>query len=317
MSEQKRKQVIFSIVVPVYNVELYIEKCIESLLAQDFEAYEILLINDGSTDASLQICEKYANGNGKIKLFDKENGGLSDARNYGLHEACGMYVLFVDSDDYIENDIIRVMYNEIYQHDFPDVVLYNYFLIEHACKTARKSYATVPGELMKADALILSELKCRNLPVAACFGAYKRELLVENDLYFVKGILHEDERWSPQVLLKANIIYKSPTLFYNYVKHENSITTKRDKTQNGIDLMETSEVLDTLIEDDWSHELSMWFKNRIAMLYMKAVSMGRLYRVKKINRTLPFNYSCTLKDKVKSIIFIISPRLYYCLDKIF
>ena len=260
MSESEMKQVIFSIVVPVYNVELYIEKCIKSLLSQDFDEYEILLINDGSTDSSLKICEKYANINEKIKLFNKENGGLSDARNYGLNEACGRYVLFIDSDDYIENNILSVLFEEICEHNCPDVILYNYYLVEETGKTARKSYVTAPGELMKADEIVLSELKYRNLPVAACFGAYKLELLIDNDLYFEKGILHEDERWSPQVLLKAGEIYKSPTIFYNYVKHDNSITTKTDKTQNGIDLLATCDVLDKLIDADWNHELVLWFK---------------------------------------------------------
>lgn len=317
MSEHEMNQVIFSIVVPVYDMELYIEKCIKSLLSQNFDAYEILLVNDGSTDSSLKICDKYANANEKIKLFNKENGGLSDARNYGMREARGKYVLFIDSDDYIENNILRVLYDEICEKNYPDVVLYNYYLVEETGRSARRSYVTATDELMKADEVVLSELKCRNLPVAACFGAYKRELVIENSLYFVKGILHEDERWSPQILLKADEIYKSPTIFYNYVKHENSITTKRDKTQNGIDLMETCEVLDKLTEADCNSEIRLWFKNRIAMLYMKAVSMGKLYRVKKISRTLPFKYSCTSKDKVKSIIFMISARLYCWFDKIF
>lgn len=315
--EAHNSQIIFSIVVPVYNVESYVEKCIKSLLSQNFNSYEILLINDGSTDSSLKICKKYVCGNGLIKLFNKENKGLADTRNYGLKKSRGEYVVFVDSDDYIEKDILRTLYNEICNNDYPDVLLYNYYLIEGEAKTEKKSYVTESGRLEEAGRCVISELKRRNLPVAACFGVYNRDFLVKNKLFFDVGILHEDERWTPQVLFAAREIYKSKTVFYNYVKRKNSITTKTDKYQNGIDLIETCKVLDSLIENCENTQLKLWFRNRIAMLYMKAVSMGKLYKTKRVNRILPIKYSCTVKDKMKSIIFMISLRLYCWLDKIF
>ena len=92
----------FSFVVPIYNVEAYLERCIESIISQTYGDFEVILVDDGSPDSSLEICRKYEKMDDRISVYSKENGGLSDARNYGLARASGEYVIFVDSDDYID-----------------------------------------------------------------------------------------------------------------------------------------------------------------------------------------------------------------------
>ena len=111
----------FSIIVPVYNVRKYVTECIESILKQSYDNYEVLLINDGSTDGSGDICEKYTVKNKKIKVFHKKNGGLSSARNFGLEKATGDYVVFVDSDDYIAPWSLSEFYKVLKNRDF-DVI---------------------------------------------------------------------------------------------------------------------------------------------------------------------------------------------------
>ena len=112
----------FSIIVPVYNVEKYLSKCIQSLIDQDYNDYEILLIDDGSTDKSGIICEQYAKKYENIYVFHKKNGGLSDARNYGLQKALGDYILFVDSDDWIKKDILKEFSDIIENNKAVDVI---------------------------------------------------------------------------------------------------------------------------------------------------------------------------------------------------
>ena len=102
---------LISIIIPVYNVEKYLDKCINSVLMQTYKNIEILLINDGSTDSSGQICESYAKKDSRIKVIHKENGGLSDARNVGIEHSTGSYIMFVDSDDYIDCNMASVLYN--------------------------------------------------------------------------------------------------------------------------------------------------------------------------------------------------------------
>lgn len=108
---------LISVIVPVYNVEKYLEKCIDSIVNQTFDHLEIILVNDGSTDHSLEICEKYKVQDKRIKVIDKKNGGLSDARNVGTQVAMGKFITFVDSDDFIDSDMITYLYHLITQAD--------------------------------------------------------------------------------------------------------------------------------------------------------------------------------------------------------
>lgn len=115
-----------SIVVPVYNVERYIAKCVESLLNQDYSNYEIILVDDGSTDGSPKLCDKYANANDNVVCLHKSNGGLSDARNYGTCHATGDYISYVDLDDYVDTDYISSMI-EAMRGDSVDIVISSHF----------------------------------------------------------------------------------------------------------------------------------------------------------------------------------------------
>ena len=106
-----------SIIVPVYNVEKYLKKCVDSILGQTFTDFELLLIDDGSTDNSGSICDELAKTDNRIKVIHKENGGLSDARNIGIEVAKGDFIGFIDSDDYIDEDMYAFLYNNILKYD--------------------------------------------------------------------------------------------------------------------------------------------------------------------------------------------------------
>lgn len=120
-----RKKPKISIIVPVYNVEKYLERCLDSILSQSFNAFELILVNDGSTDNSYKICEKYSYNDKRIKLINKENGGLSSARNAGIEASQGEYIGFIDSDDYIDKFMYEILYNYA-EKNKSDIVICKY-----------------------------------------------------------------------------------------------------------------------------------------------------------------------------------------------
>ena len=311
---------LFSIIVPVYNVEKYIEKCLSSLKRQiKFDEYEVIVVNDGSKDGSEEIVRHFCDTYDNFKLINQKNGGLSDARNTGVKNSKGDYIIFLDGDDFFSENALEKLSQEIKQHNFPDII-YTYYtnVVGNQNKVKHNFYSQV-DKLYDSKEFMKYELKRRWLPIAACFGVYKRTLLIDNDLMFCKGILHEDERWSPIVLLKSQTVYTSDASFYHYVRHENSITTQKDRTQNGIDIIYTAVYLQKVAIDIEDKELRKLFLNLIAMLYLKGTTIGNLYRKgykKYIDRKFPIKNACTKKDIIKSLLFLISPVSYKKVESI-
>ena len=305
---------LLSIIIPIYNVEKYLQKCIESVLSQDINDYELLLIDDSSTDNSLNIAKDYEN-RVNVKIIEKnKNSGLSDTRNIGLKEANGKYILFLDSDDYIEEGSISIIYNIVQDQNEPDVLYFGFYEENENTTEKRYGYKSVKNHLYSGVEFAKNELAQRALYAAACFGVYKKEFLISNNLFFKVGIFHEDELWTPQVVIKAETIYTSDYAYYHYVRHNNSITRKKDKTQNGIDLINSCKELDCLLEQIEDHQLYKLMNNHIAMLYMKAMTEGKLFEKEKrknIVRSYPLKKTCFAKDNAKAILFFLSLKLYY------
>ena len=178
---------VISVIVPVYNVEKYLEKCVQSVLAQTFKEIEILLIDDGSKDASGRLCDQYALKDGRIRVIHKENGGLSDARNRGIMEARGDYLSFIDGDDYIEPDMLGSLYDNLIREN-ADVAMCGIFS-EYADRIQRTypndEYIVLDG--IQAAGLVLEGNK---VSVNAVNKLYKREIF--ESLRFPVGKLSED-----------------------------------------------------------------------------------------------------------------------------
>ena len=307
---------MFSIIVPVYNTEKYLNKCIQSILTQSFSDYELIIIDDGSTDSSLFIAQKYA-GN-KVKIFqNRVNLGLSSSRNKGIDNSLGEYILFIDSDDYIDENALMNIKNIIYNNKFPDIIYTGFIEERPGCSAKNYGYVSEKNRIYTNYEFMKGELEKRNLYAAACFGIYKRSVIVDNNLYFKPGIFHEDELWTPQVLYKSKWIYLSELSYYHYVRRKDSITKVKDKTQNGIDLIQSCMELINIFSTVQDDELRKLMYNHVAMLYMKAMCRGRLYRreySQLLDRSMPLKYSSTLIDKIKACIFFLCPYIYYILD---
>lgn len=303
-----------SVVVPVYNVEKYLEKCLQSLIEQCYSDMEIVVVDDKSTDRSLCIAKKYEKYN-NVKVISKEkNTGLSDSRNVGIRESRGQYIMFLDSDDYVEDGCFFKIQEIVKKENEPDIVYFGYSEEYESTneKYIKYGYVSQKDKIYTGEEFAIAELKQRNLYAAACFGIYNREFIVRNNLYFESGLLHEDELWTPQVILRANKVYTSDYVFYHYLRRNGSITRSGNKTKHGQDMLCICKKLDILANEIKNPELKKYMDNHIAMLYMKGMTEGRLYQTNmEIDRFYPLRKVCFKKDRAKAILFAFSLRLYY------
>ena len=210
----------FSIVVPVYNVEDYLEQCLESLQAQDFQDFEAVCVNDGSTDNSRRILAEWEERFPQMKVIDRENGGLSAARNTGLKASTGEYVVFVDSDDWVEPTMLSRLADETNGED----------MVCFACqRTDNEKFDVMKREQGNGwDYFNRHALEHREVAFVCVWQrCYRRQFLLDNDLWFREGILHEDNQFTPRVCLKAQNIKVIPDVLYNYRIRPGSIMTTR------------------------------------------------------------------------------------------
>lgn len=218
-----------SVIIPVYNTEKYLEKCLDSITNQTYQDFEIVIINDGSIDNSQKIIDKYLNKyQNKIKCINKENGGLSSARNYGIEVARGDYIIFVDSDDYIRKDLFEQLLPYI-QKDI-DLVKYKLIKVSEEYKELKRvdgpNFDEVTGE-EGFNKLVFNDV----LLEPACLYLYKRDIFIKNNLRFSENAYHEDFGLVPIILLYAKSIVSINFYGYYYLQANNSITRNEDYTK--------------------------------------------------------------------------------------
>lgn len=225
---------LVSIIIPVYNVEKYLDKCVTSVLNQSYRNIEVILINDGSIDKSLEICKELQRSDNRVKVIDKENGGLSSARNAGLKQALGEYVLFLDSDDYYDdidglNQLILSLTKEKV-----DVLNFHYKKYFEESREFQKVFSDVNisefYSLRSYNERLLWLISNSQYIASACNKLIKRELLIDNNLFFEDGLLSEDIEWTLKLAICSKSIGIHNSDFYVYRQRSNSIThTVSDK----------------------------------------------------------------------------------------
>lgn len=216
---------LVSVIVPVYNVEKYLERSIDSILAQSYENIEVILVNDGSTDNSRLILSKYEMVySSKLVVYDKSNGGLSSARNFGLDKANGEYILFVDSDDTIDRNMIANMMKMIKKYNC-DIAFCGRF-DEYSDKQV-KNYTFDKSIIFSNKEVIKNMLIRNNMDFAAWDKLYKKELW--ENIRFPDGINHEDMYTIPYIINKAKRIVHVGIPYYHYYHRTGSITTTVDE----------------------------------------------------------------------------------------
>lgn len=211
---------LVSVIVPVYNVEQQIDRCVQSICSQSYDNLEILLIDDGSSDSSGSICDEWESKDSRIKVFHKINGGLSDARNYGIDRAAGELLMFVDSDDYIAADIVEVLYGLLVEHD-AEISICDPV---HVSEGESASFCHVEPAVVLNPYDAVKELLYQTSFLTAAWGKLYMASCFSK-VRFPIGVLFEDSAIMYRVLERAHGVVYTPSRLYAYCHRKNSITT--------------------------------------------------------------------------------------------
>lgn len=211
-----------SIIVPVYNVEHELSRCVDSILNQSYTNIEVILVDDGSTDRCPSICDAFVMKDRRVRVIHKPNGGLSSARNAGLREASGEWILYVDSDDYILNDSCERLIAVGAKYDC-DIVSADAIREFNGGREYMVHGSLADGKCYPSRDFIIKTVKPCEWYAPAWLNLYKRSFLIENNLFFVEGLLHEDMEMQPRVFLAAKTVAYCAYPFYRYVDRASSI----------------------------------------------------------------------------------------------
>lgn len=217
------KKIKISVIVPIYNVEKYLVRCIESLLNQTFNYFEVLLIDDGSIDNSSEICKKFCTRDTRIKYFYKKNGGLSDARNYGIERSNGNYLIFVDSDDYVDRNYLLYLYKAVEEKD-ADIAICSFKNVNEQGKVLSVTNVSA-NSVMSGRKLLANYLSGKdNISDEVAWNKiYKRKIFKK--LRYPKGHIYEDEAIITQILWNVKKVAFVEQSLYYYVQRGGSITS--------------------------------------------------------------------------------------------
>lgn len=230
-----------SVIVAIYNIREYIDRCVKSIVYQSYKNLDIVLVDDGSTDGSSTICDKWAKKDKRISVIHKTNGGLSDARNKGLKRAKGKYICFIDGDDYLEEEMVNLTYNSAVNNN-ADIVIYSSYSVSARDKVRKQ---------LISSKKIYSGTEVMNILFKECIGTlprnksdyevgfspwgrmYKRKLLVDNKVFFKseRVLIYEDLMFLLDlmpIVKKAVVLNKA---LYNYCENTDSLTRKADSTR--------------------------------------------------------------------------------------
>lgn len=306
----------YSIIIPVYNVEKYIDKCLKSISEQTYDKFEVIIVNDGSPDESVKIINKYVKKDKRFHLYDKENGGLSDARNYGLKQAKGDIVLFIDGDDYIDKDLLLKLNDEFLIDRDIDVVRFQLRLTNDFGEILEQPGYKVFSNMSSSDAY---KILLENIYVDVAWGyAYRRNFFINNKFEYAKGRIHEDLGLTHLILVKAKNISSIDYVGYNYVQREGSIMNTSNRKQN------LRKVYDTLYHFDnylkiLKNDSSVTQENKDLLLkyvFQSVIGRARILQekdlrkyIKEIKKRKPYKIlpTITIKDKIKRLV------VKYCL----
>lgn len=302
---------LVSVIIPVYKVENELRRCVDSVLSQTLTDIEIILVDDGSPDGCPQICDDYADRDSRIKVIHKVNGGLSDARNNGLNKATGDYVMFVDSDDYIETDSCERLYLTAVSCD-ADMVLGDWRICPG--QNNPDHYALLEeGRVYSASDFILTALEAGEWYPCACFMFCKLSLFNDNNLRFAVGLLHEDMEMQPRVFLAARSIVCLKYKFYNYIMRPGSIMKSSNCQQRAVSMQEILGRWKKQFDNMENSELRDALYGYLAKCYLhtcRDLGLRRGLSVPGIDKKFLFEHGTSQKEKAKALLFAASPRLY-------
>jgi len=307
-----------SIIVPVYNMEKYLEKCLDSIINQSYKNLEIIVVNDGSNDNSQKIIDKYLRKDNRIKSFCKENGGLSSARNFGIEKATGKYICFIDSDDYVNLDMIELMVNKIILEN-SDVCI---------CDIIDETEDGTINSILKG--VNFSELTIENVLISlpsACNKIFKKDIF---NIEFPKNKYYEDLGTIPIILSNCSTISYVNEPLYHYIQRSGSIMHQKNYNKKLEDIFYVLERLytDSLLKTKYEEELEyMYIKYLLHDASLRFLSFNCKESKDALNKIVSIIKKRFPKWKTNKYIYLFSKKemlltkiiykKYYMLYKIY
>lgn len=312
-----------SIIVPVYKVEPYLRKCVDSLLAQDLpnDRYEIILVDDGSPDKCPEICDQYAAVYKNISVIHRPNGGLSAARNSGIKVARGEYVQFVDSDDYLESNVLMGLLN-IMEEDELDVLRFNYQNVNEHYEVFNPNKTSKPFVDFKDDVCDGLTFLTERLG----FACYVWQFMIHRELldgcWFEEGLFFEDTDWTPRVLHKAKRVNSTCQNVYFYVMRKGSITRSIDEEKKLKLMNDRLQLIDLLQKQKLLVSDERWFDGMIAQISLAIIStLGKdffylrrdyIHRL-QLKGVFPLSHYHASRSSLRKILIVNISPLFLCL----
>lgn len=293
---------LFTLIVPVYNVEPFLEECLNSIKNQTFNDFECVVVDDGSTDNSSSICDKYANEDKRFRCVHKINGGLSDARNAGIEKAQGEYVLFIDSDDYISIRTLEVFVIYIQRYNTPDMIC----LGLESFGVTSYTYPFVKDETyIEGSRAVQKSYYERKWYEMAVNKVVKLKTITDNALYFRKGMKHEDTLWSYQLTQVVKTLVLVPETTYFYRIRPQSIITSITTIENIAHMMEVIRLMiDFSEQQQCLNKESKWYlMDFIVDFVVSNICKGEIAIEQKKNA-----YRKVIKEfqRIRSVSFLFS-----------
>lgn len=306
---------LVSVIVPVYKVEEYLRECVDSIINQTYKNLEIILVDDGSPDKCGEICDEYARDDSRVTVYHKENGGLSDARNYGMSRAHGEYITFVDSDDVIKENFVEALMRLIDKYD-ADIAMLP--LINFSTSVAWKTEMTRDYCVSPHDAFI-EILYQRGADVCACSKIYRRDLW--DGIQFPKGMYYEDLATIHKLILRSVKIAYSNEKLYAYRMRQGSIMKSRFSPNMMHIIMSTrimfSEVIEKYPDLKNAASSKAFSGNRSVYLnfpfFRKKERMQVWAEMKKYRHTIIFDPDARKREKIAALLSYLGADLFHIL----
>ena len=311
---------VLSIIVPVFRAEPYLERCVQSMLQQNLaaEEYEIILVDDGSDDRCPALCDQYAAQYAQVQVIHQANQGQAAARNTGIQAAKGQYICFVDSDDFVEPNTYKALLQQAIDNHL-DILQFRIQLVS-GCKTRPVGAPHRDHTVYTGEQFVNTCMSVQCYPVIYLI---RRTMLVENKVWFTKGIFYEDVEWLPRMLYAAKRIMRADTVVYNYVLHADSTTHPTTKARWLRAVQDNLTVLSRYIEliaqkkeTAWLRAMSSSIVTAILTIVAKQFYAERKTYIRQIQDLYPLPLSSKtnfpLVEKIKTALARISPN-FYCM----
>lgn len=253
-----------SVIVSVYNMLPYLEKCVESILNQSYKEIELILVDDGSTDGSGELCDSLAESDLRVKVVHKPNGGNASARNAGIDRAEGTFISFIDADDWIEEDMYEKMIAEMRNSSISlvccGIILTNIEGGDNICVSKSKKIFS------REQALKDFWLRAGNVSPSACDKLYRKGLF-DNGVRFNENIIHEDTEAMPRILNQAENIVVLNKALWHYVKRKNSASTSKNFNIKGYHLLDSMGEYEKMCKKEFPHLLPIFLDYKLVTTY--------------------------------------------------